>query len=564
MLHRSKSAAMAAVFLAAFFCAAAGSAGEVAVEGLALDFGPVSLRIPRLAAEGTRLTPAQIKESFQAGSAAVLEERLAGLSASRLFIPEIHILATSKDRRVELVYRDVTLENIAAGRAAAMRAGSLDETVGGEGGGRIQARFSGIRAKGVDLRQIAHVAASPRADRAESARDLEEEASIDSVSVTLPDAGLELRAGKISASGLRARALTEPPLRLAGAPAQASAPHEEAAASGILEILGSLEAAAIEARDLSLSGASGPEKKPYGMKIGSLGLKKLAGGVSEEGRVEGFSLEAADGGRIAFGRLAFQGLDFARLAAPGEQRPWMFSRAQLTDLSADLPDADSNGRLAFKVAAAEADLGNFREGLPTRGSLRLERFDLNLAALGDSTAAAQFTGLGYKSVELSASLKAEWLDRSKEAIVEQARVAARDIGTLELTGKLGDVSGLVFSANPVVSRTAVLAMTARRLEITLEGGGLIDRLLAQEVRANGADPAGLRASYARDVRNIVSAWLEDGDKARRIGEAAGKFIEAPKRLRITLQSPKGVGLLEALARKPGDVLTALDAQADAE
>ncbi|QGM44567.1 hypothetical protein [Methylocystis heyeri] len=560
----SKSAVMAAVSLAAFFRVAAGSAGEVAVEGLALDFGSVSFRIPRLAADGTTLTAAQIKESLRVGSAAALEERLAGLSASRLLIPEIYILAASKERRVELVYRDVALENIAAGRAASMRAASLEETVGGEGGGRIVARFSGIRAKGVDLRQIAHVAASPRADRAEAARDLEEEASIDSVSVALPDAGVELRAGKVSASGLRARALAEPLLRFAGAPAQASAPQAESAARGILDILGSFEAATIEARDLSLSGASGAEKKPYGVKIGSATLKKLAGGVSEEGRIEGFALEAADGGRVAFGRLAFRRLDFARLAAPGEQRPWMLSGAQLADLSADLPDSDSNGRLAFKVAAAEADLADFREGLPTRGSLRLDRFDLDLAALGDSTATAQFAALGYRNVELSANLKAEWLDRSKEAIVEQARIAAKDIGTLELTGRLGDVSGLVFSANPAVSRTAMLAMTARRLEITLEGGGLIDRLLAQEARASGADTASLRASYAGDVKKIVSAWLEDGDKARRIAEAAGKFIETPKRLRIILQSPKGVGLLEALARKPGDVLNTLEAQADAE
>jgi hypothetical protein len=559
MLSRPKSAVMAAVALAINLCATAGSAGEYSVEGLALDFGAVSLRIPRLTVEGAPLSVAQFAQSFQSGDAAALEDRLAGLSASRLFIPEIHIRSGSKDRPVDLVYRDVTLENIVAGRAAAMRAASLIETVGGDA---IEAHFSGIEAKGLDLRQIAHVALIPRADQKEAARNIEEEASIDRFSIFVAGAGLELSGGKVSASGLRARPLAEPPLHLG---AQAAAMDEEkSGAAGILEALGSFEAATMEARDLIVLGSSGPEKKPFRVTIGAVGLKAYAGGFSREGRIEDFALQAADGGRLAFAGLAFQGLDFVRLAAPGAPSPWIFSSATLADFAADLPDGDSSGRLVFTLAAAAADLSNFRDGLPTRGALRLERFNLDLAARGDTPTTARFAGLGYRTIELSASFKAEWLDRSKEAAIEQARIDAAGVGALELKGRLANVSDAVFSPNPLISRAALSAVTAKRLDIALERGELIDRLLAQEAKASREDPASLRASYARDVKKIISAWLEDGDKARRIGEAAGKFIEAPKRLHIGLSAPEGLRVAEALVKTPGQILNGLEVEAEAQ
>jgi hypothetical protein len=109
----------------------------------------------------------------------------------------------------------------------------------------------------------------------------------------------------------------------------------------------------------------------------------------------------------------------------------------------------------------------------------------------------------------------------------------------------------------------MLTATVTRLEATVEGGGLIDRVLAEEARSSGGDVAKLRADYARDAGAAIAASLEDSEKARRIGEAVTKFLNHPTRLRIRLTSPKGVGAVDLGLRRPGEILNELEVEAEA-
>ncbi len=559
---------MTAGLLAAFFSSGASDPGNVAVDDIAIDFKDISVRIPRLVAEGTPLTAREIAGVFKAGDVQSLDGRLARFSASSLSIPEIRIQFQSGGRETKLVYRDVSFENIVAGQAGAMRAAALDEVLSGAGGGPTEAHFSGIVVKNVDLRQIAHVALTPRTDQKETPKPLEAEASIESGSVIFPDADLSLRFGRVSAAGLRARALAEPPLRLMETPSteqsDASVELGTATALTVVDALGSFEAGTLEARDLSLSGLSAPEKKPFRVTIGSAALTRLANGASEEGKIWNFSLDSADGGHVAFRYLAAQGLDLAKLLAPGERRLWMFKSAQIADLSADLPDSSTDGRMIFKIGAFETELGNFHEGLPTKVMARVDHFNLDIAARGAIPTTAQFIALGYKNIEMSGNLNADWRDQSQEAAIEAMRIVAKDMGSIELAATFGNVSGSVFSPSPFISRSAMLGMSFKSLEATLEGRDLIERLLAQEAKASGADVAKLRKAYARDAAAMISARLDNGDKARRLADAAGKFIEGAKKLRVKLIAPRGVGALEPLFKKPGDLLNQMEVEAVAE
>jgi hypothetical protein len=480
------------------------------------------------------------------------------VTAKRIVIPEIRGESKAGERSTRVVYRDVVLEDIANGRVGALRAASLEQSAKGAGGA-VEARYAKLSAKGVDPRQLAHVLAFARESDKEEAKTIEEEAAVESVSLAFPDAGIEIHAGPVTALGLRARALAEPPL--AGAPDAAASPDQ--AAMIALAALGAMELGAFGARDVVVTGRGAPGEKPYAVKFGRLALDKIAGGKAREASIEDFTLDSADGGHVALRRLALRGLDFNALLAPGEARTWRLDRAEGEGVVADLPDAGADGRVKFEIGAFGADFANYRAGVATKFAIRLDRLKADLAARGESPAAHFFMALGYRDIALSGELAGVWREEARAFEIERAHVDAKDMGVVTLQATFDNVGASVFSQSPIVSRAAMLTATVTRVEATVEGGGLIERLLAEEAKTSGGDVAKLRADYARDAGAAINASLDGGEKAHRIGEAVTKFLNHPTRLRIKLTSPKGVGAMDLGLKRPGEILNELEVEAEA-
>ena len=527
-------------------------------EGLVVEIGATVLSIPRLTVDGGTLTVAELARLADHKDKTPLDERLARVTAKRIVIPEIRGESKAGERVTRLVYKDVVLEDIANGRVGALRAASLEQSAKGAGAA-VEARYANLSAKGVDPRQLAHVLAFARESDREEAKTIEEEAAIESVSFTFPDAGIEIHAGPVVALGLRARALAEPPL--ARAPDAAATPDQGAMLA--LTALGAMELGAFGARDVVVTGRGAPGEKPYVVKFGRLTLDKIAGGKAREASIEDFALDSADGGHVALRRLALHGLDFNALLAPGEARAWRLDRAEAEGLVADLPDTGADGRVKFEIGALGADFANYRDGVATKFAIRLDRLKADLAARGESPAAHFFTALGYRDIALSGEIASVWREEARAFEIERARVDAKDMGAVTVQATFGNVGASVFSPSPIISRAAMLTATVTRLEATVEGGGLIERVLAQDAKSSGGDVAKLRADYARDAGAVINASLEDSEKARLIGEAVTRFLNHPTRLRIKLTSPKGVGALDLGLKRPGEILNELEVEAEA-
>jgi hypothetical protein len=533
--------------------------------GIVVEIGAMVFSIPRLDVQGGTLTGADLARLADPKDQTPPGERLARLTAARVTIPQIVGESNAGEREMRIVYKDVVLENIVSGRIGAMRAASLEQIGKGLGDrgavGAVEARYTNITAKGVDLLQVAHVLAQARADDKEAAKAIEDEAAIESVSLTFPDSGLEIHTGPVAALGLRARALAEPPL----APAQDAAATQKPGAKFVLAALGALEFDAFGARDVVVTGRDAPGEKPYAVvKFGRLALNKVAGAKAREVSIDDFALDNVDGGRLALRRLTLRGLDFNALLTPGEAQLWRFDRAEASGVVADLPDAGADGRVKFDIGAFSADFANYREGVPTKFALRLDRLKADVAARGESPAAHFFMQLGYRDIEFSGELGGVWREEARAFDIERARLDAKDMAVVTLQATFGNVGPLVFSPSPIVSRAAMLTATVTRLETTVEGGGLIERVLAEEAKSSGGDVAKLRADYARDAAGAIEALLDNNDKARRIGEAVTKFVNHPTRLHIRLASPKGVGALDLALKRPGEILNELEVEAEAQ
>ena len=120
--------------LAAFFAGVIARADAIAPsEGLTIEIGAMVYRIPRFTVQGGTPTGGDLARLVDPKDKTPLDERLAHLTAARVVIPEISGEAKPGERQMRIVYKDVVLEDVAAGRIGAFHAASLQQSADGLG-----------------------------------------------------------------------------------------------------------------------------------------------------------------------------------------------------------------------------------------------------------------------------------------------------------------------------------------------------------------------------------------------------------------------------------------------
>ncbi|HEY8163762.1 MAG TPA: hypothetical protein VIF34_16080, partial [Methylocystis sp.] len=164
----------------------------------------------------------------------------------------------------------------------------------------------------------------------------------------------------------------------------------------------------------------------------------------------------------------------------------------------------------------------------------------------------------------SASLAGEWREKTQEAVFAPLRIEGKNIGAVSLNATFGDVSSAAFSPLSIVSKAALMASSLKSVELTLDGGGGVERTLALEAKTARKPIEKLRADYARTAAQAVAAILGGGEKAKKIADAVAAYVIKPKRLHVRLFSEKGVNALDAVVKKPGEILESVQVEAAAE
>ncbi len=330
----------------------------------------------------------------------------------------------------------------------------------------------------------------------------------------------------------------------------------------MLDVLQASDIGAVELRELALTGDA--HGKPVAVKIGRLALTKLAAGTVDAIDLDDLAATGPDGGAVGLRRLALRGVDVAPLFEQGERRAPHVAHAELAGLDVDVPKTGETARNRFQIAAAAVDLGNYRDNLPTKFSFAVDHLTADLTAQVGTTTIASLLALGYRDVDLSIALIGGWREKDSEFAVEKLSIDDRDKGRLEIASTLVNVTGDAFSANPATAQAALFSSRLKRVDVTIENKGLFDRLLEQDARLRRSTPAQLREDYARAATADVPAFFDNSEQSRVLATALARFIAEPKRLQVTLDSAKGVGMADAASSDPGELLrdTRLEAQAE--
>ncbi|KMO37868.1 hypothetical protein VQ03_18380 [Methylobacterium tarhaniae] len=563
---------------------------SVALDEVVLPLGPVTLKAPKLELRGTALSRDEARAILDPAGPAPWRTRLDKLSAREIVIPVLRVEQPAGGRVQVAVYHDVVARDVAAGRIGTLEAGGATLTVEGPGPDAAGA-YGRLSAREVDLPGLARLFTEPGGPNAAPIR-VYGGVTAEDIALTGPD-GAALRIARIDARDLSGRPTTIPwgesvrALAEGAGNAKPEGPERSRLSGLAADLLDGIDIGGLEISGITFA-APGGGPKPSPVQASLARLTYGTGQVEGAGRVkaEGLAVEAP-AGRVALKGLTLSGLSLKpvleglRRAAAGpldqaEMRRYAPALGQiaLDNLDVDLPaqaspqdPLNASGPLRFALRSGALAMSEPRDGVPTASRLTFD--GLTCAVPPDSTAPvlADLSGLGYTALDLSGQVDARWDEAAREVTLRDVTLTGKDMGTARITGTIGGIGKEVFDPEPMVSSLALLGASAKSLALTLENGGLFQRFVDQQAKAQSLKPEELQREYGTAAMLGIPAVLGGSPSAKALGQAVSRFVVKPGRLSVSAaaKDPAGLGLMDfSTAPSPGKIFDRLTVNATAE
>jgi hypothetical protein len=554
---------------------------DAVVEDIEVRLGPAWFRAKRIEFRGANLPAADLRSLFDTSSSESLGERVARLTASEIVIPELLSEASGPGGTQITTYRDVRLRDVRAGQVASMTASGGAIMARGPGG-PSSGEFARVAIEEVDLGHIAAVFAG-RTEPAEMKR-VYGAVRLEELKLTDPK-GATSRIAAITARDLKAKPL---PTGFAGAMAalaagsdpKAASPAERRRAFGITaDLLDSLEIGSFEATGLRVEAPA---------EGGSGRIDRLAytGGAKPEVRLEGFEAGGPES-RVRFASLVLGGYSLgpmltalreigasadeelgpdrlrALIPATGSLR---VSDVQIT-AARQTPGQPSSTPIGVTIGSLETSAEKPVSGLPTEIRWAFRDVGFPVPAAPEEDALKQLARLGYERIEGTFAGELAWTETSSEVALRDLSLRSAGLGSVAVRGVLGNVSRDAFSPDSAVAAVAWIGASLRSLDVTVENGGLAERLLRLNASDQGRTPDDLRREYGLAAAIGIPAVLGASPGSRTLAQAVSRFVAKPGRLTINARAKNaaGLGVADMLAvPDPTAILDQIEITARAE
>ncbi|QRE74806.1 hypothetical protein [Methylobacterium aquaticum] len=558
----------------------------IALDEVVLPLGPVTLKAPKLELRGTALSREEARSILDPAGPAPWRTRLEKLSAREIVIPVLRVEQPVGGRVQVAVYHDVVAKDVAAGRIGTLEAGGATLTVEGPGPDAAGA-YGRLSAREVDLPGLARLFTEPGGPGAAPIR-VYGGVTAEDIAMTGPD-GAAFRIARIDARDLTGRPTTIPWAEsvraLAEGAGKAEGPERSRLSGLAADLLDGIDVGGLEISGITFA-APGAGPKPNPVQASLARLTYGTGDGAGQVKAEDLKVEAA-AGRVALKDLTLSGLSLKpvleglRRAAAGpldqaELRRYApaIGRIAFDGLDVDLPaDAapkdplTASGPMRFAVRKAALAMSDPRDGVPTASHFSFDGFTCAVPPGTTQSVLADLSGLGYTGLDLSGTLDARWDEAAREVTLRDVTLTGKDMGTARITGTIGGIGKEVFDPEPMVSSLALLGASAKSLALTLENGGLFQRFVDQQAKAQSLKPEELQREYGTAAMLGIPAVLGGSPSAKALGQAVSRFVVKPGRLSVSAaaKDPGGLGLIDfSTAPSPGKIFDRLDVSATAE
>jgi hypothetical protein len=580
------------------FIAPAQAAGTTSLKDVTLKTDAVTITMPTIDVSGSSLSEGDLRALFDTAKAETLAERLAGLSANAVDIPEVIVEQKVGDRSQRLVYQRLSLRDLVNGKAASATLAGATFEVSDAGPDKVTGTFGATSVKNLDFAQTARVY-TKQAGPDEPLKSVYDEFSIDGMAMQAGDR-FSMKIAKMTGAGVKARptqsSWTETLKLMAGAEKPEKLPPAERRKliQAMVDAADAFEIGRMEITGLTFTGQDKRPGKSEPVTVNG-GLKSivLTGGDKAEFRLEGFDVKSNDGfftiAAIGFSGFSLKSglaairtelakpdtkiedIDFKRLfPATGTMR--------VTNVAMDVPKEPENGaknggakgeRVKLTLASFETNADKPLNGIPTTFRAALNGLAFDVPANPTEDGLKDLARMGYKSIEANVAIDGAWNEADQTFRLKEVSFGGAQMGVVEAHALLGNISKDVFSGDPAMAQVALIGATAKSIDLSIVNDGLFDRALALQAKKQGRTPDDLRKEYGSAAAVAIPAMLGGGKGAKDLGAAVARFIAKPGRLDVKAAAKDpaaGIGLADFMAAggEPAALMEKIDITATAQ
>jgi hypothetical protein len=588
--HVSVEAIRVPLWSAAF----AQSADSFSLDNVRFTSGDFTYEAKRIDFSGVTVSRGEVESLFSSASGP-LADRLMRINAKQVTSPEIKLIHKIGKQTQTTFYRNVSLNDVVQGQIAKAVIGAMAIEASGTKGNTLfsygQTTVSDLNAPALmRLYETKDASDSPPMTRIYGAFTVENLDMVDNAE------NISVQIARLNGRDAMARPTKDSwggtmALLSEMADKDEPSPEEETRfTTTMVDLMGAFDMGFVEATGIQFKGRSGEnpaekDKKPTG-SIGRIAYTGATGSQPADIRMEG--LEAGDkDGRVKIGTISLTGFSIAPTlnglkALEGKSlqdldhsdfRTLIPTLGTLRVSGVDI-DALSKGGKGSKPERAGITLKDFEltadkplNGLPT--NIRIEQRNLVVTLPSNNTddLLKEIAALGYKTFDSSFLVAATWNESANEIALKEVSVQGQDMGSLSLTGTIGNVTKDLFSADGATAAAALIGAKAKSADVVIEDRGLLGRYLANAAKEQKTTPEALRTVYASAAPFVVSSMMGNSEQAKTLGQAIGRFIAKPGKLTINAQpkNPSGFGVMDAmLASDPKEALAKLNISAKVE
>ncbi|WP_201860956.1 hypothetical protein [Microvirga soli] len=563
------------------------SADSFSLDNVTFTFGVTTYEMKRIEFSGVSTPRAEIEALFSSASSEPMESRLRRINAKQITIPEARVKQVMGKETQTTTYRNTVVSDVSQGRIASVAI----ETMAMESSGtkdKVVVTGGRTTMSEVDLPAMARLYEAKSDGPSTPMAKIYGAFSLENLQLVDSREGITFKIARLGGRDFLGRPtkdswngtvtlMTEMSDRT-----DLSAEDQARLLPAIADLIDSFQIGFMEASGIEMTtkakGSSGQAR------IARIAYTGGTDAQPADMRWEGFEFSDKDN-RMKLDSLSLTGFSFRQTldglrnlqaksfddldAATMRSLVPTLGTLRLSGFSIDGTTEDEGKKVKVQAALKGFELTADKpvNAIPTNLRIGLQNLTMTLPSKSTDDGVKELTALGYKNIDVSFLAAAIWNESAKEIALKEVSVQGQDMGSLSLTGTIGNVTQDLFSADEATAAAALIGAKAKSADIVVEDKGLLGRYLIQAAKEQKTTPEALRTIYASAAPFVVSSMIGNSEQASTLGQAIGRFIAKPGKLTLNAQpkNPSGFGVMDAmLASDPKEALAKLNISAKVE
>jgi hypothetical protein len=579
--------AVEAVKVPLWSAAFAQSADSFSLDNVTFTFGNTTYEAKRIEFSGVSTPRAEIEALFSSASSEPMESRLRRIDAKQVTIPEARVKQVLGKETQTTTYRNTLVSDILQGRIASIVVDATAmESVGSKG--KVVITSGRTTMNEVDMPAMARLFEAKADSASAPLARIYGAFSVENIELADNAADVTFKLARLGGRDFLARPTRESWNGTMGLMTEMAdkddltSEDQARLLPAIVDLIDAFQIGLLEATGIEV--ASKENGSPNLLRINRIAYSSEANSQASDMRMEGVEFSDKDN-RIKIGASSLTGFSY-RQTLDGLKNLQAKSideidhatirtliptlgTLRISDLDIDIVNDESEKKERVRLTSKDFSVTADKpiNGIPTNFRIEQRNAVIPLAASSTDDLIKELVALGYKSLDTSYTVAATWNEASSEILVTDAFLEGVDLGTVSLTGTIGNVNRDLFSADEATAAAALIGAKAKTARITVEDKGLLTRYLTSAAKEQKTKPENLRQMYAGAAPLVLSSFLGNSEQSKTLAQAISQFITKSGKLTVEAQpkNPSGFGVMDAmLASDPKALLQKLNISAKVE